>query len=357
LSRRQSARQSLIGFTEYTYPDYRAGAHHRLIAEKLQAVIEGRLKRLMIFMPPRHGKTLLTSRRFPAWYLGRFPDRQIIATSYNTERAREYGRDVRNVIASPDYRALFPGVSLAPDSKAADLWHTNKGGVYIAAGIGAGITGMGADVLLIDDPIKDRADAESATIRNGVWDWYTSTAYTRLMPGGAVVVIQTRWHYDDLAGRLLAAQESAGDRWDVLSLPATDANFTRALWPEQFPLAELRQIQIVLGERDWSAMYQQQPAIEGGNIYKRDWWRAWPREMPLPDITYLLQVWDTAYEERESGDYNACTIWGVSTIRSSAGRVRRSSSWAAITSARRSRSCARTPTTSTASGTTAPAAQ
>lgn len=267
---RRRGREGLLAFTQYTNPNYQAAAHHALIAEKLEAVERGEIKRLMILMPPRHGKSELASRRFPAFYIGRNPGKQIIAASYNSDLANDFGREVRNIVAGPEFKALFQ-TSLAADSSAANRWHTESGGMYVAAGVGTAITGRGADVLLIDDPFKDREEADSELRRQRVWDWYTSTAYTRLMPGGAVVVINTRWHDDDLSGRLLAEQENGGDQWDVLSLAATDRNETKALWPEWYPLERLMQIKAVLPARDWNALYMQNPIPDDGDYFKANW--------------------------------------------------------------------------------------
>jgi predicted phage terminase large subunit-like protein len=184
------ARRSLLRFTEYTNPLYTRAAHHELIAEKLEAVESGEIDRLMIFMPPRHGKSELASKRFPAWCLGRNPRRQIIAASYNSDLANDFGRNVRNLVAEPEFGQVFPNVSLAPDSQAANRMNTNHKGTYVAAGVGTAVTGRGADIALIDDPLKDREEADSERRRDLVWDWYRSTLYTRLMPGGKVVLIQ-----------------------------------------------------------------------------------------------------------------------------------------------------------------------
>ncbi len=207
-----TARRSLLAFTEFTNPLYARAGHHEQIAAKLEAVERGDIDRLMIFMPPRHGKSELASKRFPAWCLGRNPTRQIIAASYNSDLANDFGRNVRNIVAEPEFGQVFPGVALAPDSQAANRMNTNKGGAYVAAGVGTAVTGRGAHIALIDDPFKDREEADSERRRELVWDWYRSTLYTRLMPGGAIVLIQTRWHEDDLAGRLL---EQERDQWEV----------------------------------------------------------------------------------------------------------------------------------------------
>ncbi len=280
LQDRRKARQSLLAFTEYTNPAYTAAPHHVLIAAKLEAVARGEIKRLMILMPPRHGKSELASRRFPAWYIGNTPGKQIIAASYNSDLANDFGREVRNIVGSPEFRALFQ-TSLAVDSHAANRWHTEKGGMYVAAGVGTAITGRGADVLLIDDPFKDREEADSELRRERVWDWYTSTAYTRLMPGGAVVVINTRWHDDDLSGRLLAEQDNGGDKWEVLSLKAINDE-SEALWPAWYPLDRLEQIRAVLPARDWNALYQQNPIPDEGDFFKADWFGEY--DVPPKDI-------------------------------------------------------------------------
>ncbi len=184
------AKRSLLAFTEFTNQLYKRANHHAQIADKLEAVERGELDRLMIFMPPRHGKSELASKRFPAWCLGRQPRRQIIAASYNSDLANDFGRNVRNIVAEPEFGQVFPKVSLAPDSQAANRMNTNAGGAYVAAGVGTAVTGRGANIALIDDPFKDREEADSERRRDVVWDWYRSTLYTRLMPGGAIVLIQ-----------------------------------------------------------------------------------------------------------------------------------------------------------------------
>ena len=207
-------------------------------------------------MTPTHNSEMV-SRRFPPWYLGRNPKNQIISASYGQRFANGFGRETRNIIASTEYQRIFD-TQIAHDSAATDRYHTTDGGIYIAAGVGGSITGLGAHVLSIDDPLKNREEADSETIRDNVWDWYTSTAYTRLMPRGAVIITLTRWHPDDLAGRLLDAEKTGGDQWTKVNLPAiNDAN--EALWPEWYPLPALERIRSNIGDRDFAALYQQQP--------------------------------------------------------------------------------------------------
>ena len=278
LLQRLEARDSMLDFVMETMPEYSVASHHRLIVERLEAVERGDIRRLMLFMPPRHGKSELASKRFPAWFLGRNPERQIISASYNSELAGDFGRAVRNIIAEDTYQDIFPDVSLAQDSQSASRWHTNQGGSYIAAGVGSAITGRGAHLGIIDDPIKDRMEAGSELMRDRIWDWYTSVFYTRLMPGASVIIILTRWHDDDLAGRLLEDMKVGGDAWDVLSLPAlagVDDAMGRApgdaLWPEWYDHDRLEQVRSVIGPRDWSSLYQQVPQAEEGSFFLRDW--------------------------------------------------------------------------------------
>ena len=301
---RRIARKSLLAFTEYTNPAYVAAEHHKLICDALERVERGECDRLMVFMPPRHGKSELASRRFAPWYLGRNPNKSIIAASYNSELAGDFGRTVRNIVGSPEFGRLFE-TGLAQDSRAAERWNTTQGGAYVAAGVGTAITGRGANVLLIDDPLKDRQEADSETTRNAVWNWYTSTAYTRLMPGGSIVLIQTRWHEDDLAGRLLEEMGRGGDQWEILELKALDDD--KALWPEWYPVEALERIRRAIGERDWSALYQQNPTPDEGTFFLRDWIR-WYDEPPKGLRIYGAS--DYAVTEG-GGDYTVHLVAGV----------------------------------------------
>lgn len=298
----RKARDSLLAFTEFTNPIYARAQHHAQIADALEEVERGENDRLMIFMPPRHGKSELASKRFPAWCLGRDPRRQIIAASYNSDLADDFGRNVRNIVAQPEFGQVFPKVTLAPDSKAAGRMNTNYGGAYVAAGVGTAVTGRGAHIALIDDPFKDRAEADSERRRELVWDWYRSTLYTRLMPGGAIVLIQTRWHEDDLAGRIL---EQEGDQWKVLELPALN-EAGEALWPEWYPVEALDRIRKAIGAREWSALYQQKPQPDDGTYFRREWLGEWKE---LPGLRYYGTS-DYAVTEG-GGDYTVHRIWGI----------------------------------------------
>jgi predicted phage terminase large subunit-like protein len=310
--KRQAAQASLIAFTELTLRKYRPAAHHRQIAQHLEAVERGEIDRLMIFMPPRHGKSELASRRFPAWYLGRHPEREIISAGYGERFAEEFGREVRNIVSGHDFRRAFPGMVLAADSQAAGRWHTHAGGAYRAAGVGSGITGRGANLFVIDDPIKGHEEAESQVIRDKVWQWYLSDVYTRLEDPHAVVIIQTRWHWDDLAGRLLNEESSGGDHWTVLEIPAINAK-GEALWPydedgrRRFPLERLERIRGVVGPRNWSSLYQQKPTPDEGGYFERKWFRYYD-EPPA----HLQRYGASDYAvTAEGGDWTVHIVCGV----------------------------------------------
>ena len=260
----------------------------------------------MIFMPPRHGKSELATKRFPAWFLGRNPDRQVIQASYNSDLAKDFGRQVRNIFQERRFQNVFQGVELAQDSKAADRWNTSKNGAYVAAGVGTAVTGRGADILIIDDPLKDREEAESETRRETVWNWYTSTAYTRLQGMRAEILVQTRWHEDDLAGRLLEAEAKGGKKWDKLILPALMSD-GGALWPERFPVNVLQEIKQTIGPRDWSALYQQEPAPDDGTFFLKAWFK---RHEKPPERCHVYMTSDYAVTEGD-GDYTEHAIWGV----------------------------------------------
>lgn len=322
LDRRIRARNSLISFTEWTYERYRPARHHRLIAERLEAIACGEIDRLMIFMPPRHGKSELGSVRFPAWYLGQYPNNSIIAASYNSDLASDFGRQVRNIVGDATYHALY-STRLAADSQAADRWHTSEGGSYVSAGVGTGVTGRGADVLLIDDPFKDREEADSERYRDRVWGWYTSVAYTRLesqisenvekksaQKSGAVILIQTRWHEDDLAGRLLAEEGRGGDKWEVLDLPAISEEGQKALWPEKYDVAALERIKRAIGPRDWSALYMQKPSPQEGLFFKREWVR-WFDEFPKE--LHIYGASDYAVS-KGGGDWTVHGVFGIDSV-------------------------------------------
>lgn len=309
LLRRRQARRNLLAFTEQTHPSWQSAEHHAKICAALEAVERGDCKRLMIFAPPRHSKSELASKRFPAWYLGRHPDRQVIACSYNDDLATDFGRSVRNLVADPAYLRVFPGCSLSADSTAAGRWHTAQGGAYISTGIGGSITGRGAHLGIIDDPVKNREEADSERIRDSVWRWYTSTFFTRLMPGGAIVMMLTRWHEDDLAARALASEH-----WDVLELQAVtdeDTPQAKALWPDWYPLPRLTEIRSVIGPRDWTALYQQRPRAEQGAYIKREWFGDRYNEAPKVNVYMASDFAVTEPREGADPDSTEHGVFGV----------------------------------------------
>jgi len=311
----QGSQESLVKFCIAFDKNYEVNWHHRVLAHALERVESGEIKRLIIQMPPRHGKSQLASIYFPAWYLGRNPDKEIITASYSADLARDFGGKTRDVIADSQYQAIFD-TKLKADSKSKDKWHTDKGGSYTSVGRGGPITGRGANILLIDDPLKDRAEAESQVIRESVWDWYTSTAYTRLEKDGAVVVIMTRWHTDDLVGRLLEAEEKGGDEWEVVTFPGIaeeDEQYRKMgepLWPDKFDLETLENIKQNIGIYDWFSLYQQHPVASEAQEFHRDWFRYYSDEDLLGKDLYVYSVTDLAISKKEGADNTATVVLG-----------------------------------------------
>lgn len=258
----------------------------------------------MLFVPPRHGKSELASKRFPAWYLGQFPHEQMISVSSEAGLAADFGREVRNIIDSTDYKALFK-TTLSEDSQAKDKWHTSEGGIYYAVGIGGKVLGRGGDIVLIDDPFGTMADAQSATQRKKVWDWYTGTIYNRLMPGGAIILISHRMHEEDLAGKILSA---GGDKWTVVELPAIDKD-GKALWPESYPLEFLERVKANSQPRFWSALYQQNPIPDEGDYFKSDWIKTVP-SLPPKHAMNFYGASDHAVTS-DGGDFTVHAVIGL----------------------------------------------
>lgn len=307
LLRRMDAAESLIAFTEFTYERYRTAKHHRIIAGQLERIERGEIDRLMLLVPPRHGKSELASIRLPSWFLGRQPHKQFLSVSATEGLAADFGRAVRNTISSPEYRSIFD-TTLAEDSQAKGKWHTSAGGIYYSLGIGGSVLGRGGDVILIDDPFGSMKDAQSELERKNVWDWYTGTAYNRLMPGGAIVVINHRMHEDDLCGRLLAQQAAGGDRFEVVELPAL-SEAGEALWPEAYPVPALERIRRNTQPRDWSALYQQRPAPEEGDYFKSDWLKTYAKA-PARETMQIYGGSDYAVTS-DGGDYTVHAVVGL----------------------------------------------
>ncbi len=290
---RREAQKSLIAFAELTHPDYRPSWHHRLLASKLEDIAAGRCKRLMVSMPPRNGKSELATVRFAPWLFTQRSRLSVALATYSAEFADEMGRKARSVLELPVYRDLWPSARLAEDSRAVAHWETASGCHYYAVGVGGPLTGRGADVLVVDDPHKNLEEARSKVVRDGVFDWYTSTAHTRLEKAGAVVIIATRWHQDDLIGRLL---QEGGEAWEVLSLPAIAETADEhravgeALWPERYSLEALASIKATLGEQQWASLYQQRPAPLEGALFKPD--AVTVIEAEPADVKKWVRAWD-----------------------------------------------------------------
>lgn len=310
---RELAQVDFIKFAHEMWPGFIDGRHHKIMAQKFQEIADGKCKRLIVNMPPRHTKSEFASYLLPAWYLGRFPGRKIIQTSNTAELAVGFGRKVRNLVGSEQYAKIFPDVTLKSDSKAAGRWGTNHDGSYFAIGVGGTVTGKGADLLIIDDPHSEQEAAIAASnpeVYDKVYEWYSSGPRQRLQPGGAIVIIMTRWSKRDLVGKILKSSiERDGEEWDVVEFPAILPS-GNSLWPEFWPVKELLALKNELPVSKWNAQYMQTPTSEEGAMVKREWWRIWDKEIP-PQCDFVIQSWDTAFTKNERSDYSACTTWGV----------------------------------------------
>ena len=310
LDTREKAHDYFMPFAHHVYENFIEGQHHRVIAEKLELVAQGKLKRLIINMPPRHSKSEFASFLMPAWFLGRNPKLKIIQATHNTELAVRFGRKVRDLIDDPQYKDIFPDTNLKEDNKGAGKWQTDKGGEYFAAGVGAAVTGRGADLFVIDDPHSEQ-DALSESAFDNAYEWYTSGPRQRLQPGGAIIIVMTRWGKKDLTGRLLAAQGSdiMADQWEVVEFPAILPS-DKPLWPEFLDKDALLGIKASLPVQKWNAQWQQTPTRSDSAIIKREWWQEWTKK-EIPPVKYIIQSYDTAFSKKESADYSAITTWGV----------------------------------------------
>ena len=310
---REEGQTDFMKFVTTMWPGFIHGRHHVLMARKFEEIAEGKTKRLIINMPPRHTKSEFASFMLPAWFLGRFPGKKIIQCSNTAELAVGFGRKVRNLVDSEVYAKIFPNVALRSDSKAAGRWSTNANGEYFAIGVGGTVTGKGADLLIIDDPHSEQEAALAAgdpSVFDKVYEWYTSGPRQRLQPGGSIVVVMTRWSKRDLTGKILQAMtDRDGDEWEIIELPAILPS-EKPLWPEFWSYDELSKLRIELPLSKWSAQYQQNPTSEEGALVKREWWMEWEKETP-PQCQFIIQSWDTAFTKSERADYSACTTWGV----------------------------------------------
>ena len=327
------SRTNLMAFVKATMPSYDIGWVHREICGQLMRffvkVKKKESPRLIITMPPQHGKSQLVSRHFPSWGLGVDPDTSIIAASYSASLAKRFNKNVQNIIESDIYREIFPNTSFTERSEKVRFVKRRKTyvktmeffevpgfeGSLRSVGVEGGITGMGADILIIDDPFKDRKSADSPTVRESVWDWYTSTAYTRLSPGGGVLVTVTRWHENDLVGRLVdAMKQEGGDQWEIINYPAIAERDEphrkkgEALHPGRYPLEMLLRIKHNIGSYDWGSLYQQHPTPRGGGVFKAKWIRHWTECPKVFDR--VIQSWDFTFKDSENSDNVSGQVWG-----------------------------------------------
>ena len=316
----QTLRDDLIAFCCHIQEDYKVGAHHKRLANLLEDIEARRKDRICVSVPPRHGKSQLVSIYYAAWYMGRNPSHKVMLVSHTTDLAVDFGRKIRNLIATPAYREVFPDVHLASDSKSAGRWNTNHGGEFFAAGVGSALAGRGAHLLLVDDP---HSEQDILNGNYGVFDkayeWFTFGARTRLMPGGAVAIVHTRWAPQDLIGRVVGdmAKNEGADQYEVFEFPALldstdeDGNpVQKALWPEFFDVPALLRTKASMPVFQWNAQYQQQPTAEEAAIVKREWWRQWERDQP-PPCDYIMMSLDAAAETHNRADYTSLTVWGV----------------------------------------------
>ena len=310
---RTIAHTDFLAFVKEVWPAFIEGDHHRVMADAFNRIADGSLKRLIVNMPPRHTKSEFASHLFPAWYLGRFPDKKVIQTAHTAELAVGFGRKVRNLVGSEDYQKIFKDVALSTDSKAAGRWSTNKQGEYFGIGVVGAVTGKGADILIVDDPHSEQEAAlNDPSVYDKTYEWYTSGPRQRLQPGGAICLVMTRWSKKDLTGSIMKASiQRGGDEWEIIEFPAILPS-GKSLWPGFWPLDQLEALKAELPIGKWSAQYQQDPSSEEGAIIKREWWKEWTKKRP-PPCDFIIQSWDTAFLAKETADYSACTTWGVFT--------------------------------------------
>jgi predicted phage terminase large subunit-like protein len=297
-------------YVEHMWPEFICGRHHKIFAEKLNKVASGEIKRLIVNMPPRHTKSEFASTFFPSFIMGKKPKMKIMQTTHTGELAVRFGRKVRNLMDQKEYRDIFPEVKLQADNKSAGRWETNKGGEYFAAGVGGAVTGRGADLLIIDDPHSEQ-DAMSPNALESAWEWYTSGPRQRLQPGGAIVLVMTRWSSIDLTAKLLESQkEPLADQWEMIEFPAIFPETDNPLWPEFWPKDELLKVKSSIPGIKWNAQWMQNPTAEEGAIIKREWWKRW-KHKTIPPVKYIMQSYDTAFSKKQTADFSAISTWGV----------------------------------------------
>jgi len=309
-------RDDFMAFVKHVWPDFIEGSHHKRVAKKFNDIANGKIKRVIINMAPRHTKSEFASYLLPAWMVGRNPKLKIIQSTNTTELSVRFGRKAKALIDSPEYQEVFK-TRLREDSQAAGKWETAQGGEYYAAGVGSAITGRGADLLIIDDPHTEQ-DAMNAQALERTYEWYTSGPRQRLQPGGTIVIVMTRWNEKDLAGRLIKAQkEPKADQWEVIEFPAIMPS-GKPLWPEYWNIKDLESVKASIPLSKWNAQYMQNPTGEVGALIKREWWQYW--EGDIPPLEHVIQSYDTAFMKKETADYSAITTWGVFTPSEDSGK-------------------------------------
>ena len=302
----------LLSFADHVYPGYKVGPHHRRLANIFEEIAAGKKKRVIVNIAPRHGKSELISYLAPAWFLGKYPHKKVIMASHTADLAVDFGRRVRNLVADEKYKDIFPQIELQQDSKSASRWGTNFKGEYFAIGVGGALAGRGADLFIIDDP---HSEQEAKQMRPEVflpaWEWFQSGPIQRLMPGGAIIVVMTRWSKLDLTAQIVnhMVKNEDADQWEVVEFPAILPS-GKALWPDFWPVEELEAKKVGMDPRYWQAQYMQDPTAEEGALIKREWWQIWDKESP-PECEFIIMSLDAAQEANNRADYNALTTWGV----------------------------------------------
>ena len=308
----EQGKESFLEFVQHVYPGYKVGPHHKRLAKIFEDIASGQKKRVIVNIAPRHGKSELISYLAPAWFLGKYPQKKVIMASHTADLAVNFGRRVRNLVGSEAYRDIFPQIELQADSKSASRWGTNFNGEYFAIGVGGALAGRGADLFIIDDPHSEQeAKQGRPDVFLPAWEWFQSGPIQRLMPGGAIVIVMTRWSKLDLTGQIInhMTQNEEADQWEIVEFPAILPSGT-PLWPEFWPIEELEAKRVGMDPRYWQAQYMQDPTAEEGALIKREWWQIWEGDNP-PQCEFIIMSLDAAQEANTRADYNALTTWGV----------------------------------------------
>lgn len=307
----KNAQKNLIPFINCVYNDYKVGPHHRKLAKIFEDIAAGKKKRVIVNIAPRHGKSELISYLAPAWFLGKYPHKKVIMASHTADLSANFGRRVRNLVNSDEYKDVFSNVQLQQDSKSASRWGTNHNGEYFAIGVGGALAGRGADLFIIDDPHSEQdAKQGTPTVFQPAWEWFQSGPLQRLMPGGAIIVVMTRWSKLDLTGQIInnMTKNEDADQWEIVEFPAVLNE--KPLWPEFWSLDELLGKKATMDPRYWQSQYMQNPTAEEGALIKREWWQIWEDNNP-PECEFIIMSLDAAQEKNTRADYNALTTWGV----------------------------------------------